>query len=31
VPLLGFAGVSLYGFLAPRVQPEEVAAVPQSI
>jgi FHS family L-fucose permease-like MFS transporter len=31
VPLLGFAGVSLYGFLAPRVQPEEVAAVPQNI
>src|SRR5207302_4137265 len=26
VPLVGFAGVGLYGFLAPRVQPKEVAA-----
>jgi FHS family L-fucose permease-like MFS transporter len=31
VPLLGFAGVGLYGFLAPRVQPKEVAAAPQVI
>ena len=29
VPLLGFIVVALYGFLAPRVQPREVAAVPQ--
>jgi FHS family L-fucose permease-like MFS transporter len=31
VPLLGFIVVALYGFLAPRVQPQEVAAVPQVI
>jgi len=31
VPLVGFAGVGLYGFLAPRVQPKEVAAAPQVI
>jgi MFS transporter, FHS family, L-fucose permease len=31
VPLVGFAGVSLYGFLAPRVQAREVEAVPQNI
>jgi FHS family L-fucose permease-like MFS transporter len=31
VPLLGFIVVALYGFLAPRVQPREVAAVPQVI
>ena len=31
VPLLGFAGVALYGFLAPRVQPKDVAAAPQVI
>ena len=31
VPLLGFVVVALYGFLAPRVQPAEVAAVPQSV
>jgi FHS family L-fucose permease-like MFS transporter len=28
VPALGFAGVGIYGFLAPRVQPKEVAAAP---
>jgi MFS transporter, FHS family, L-fucose permease len=28
VPAAGFAGVGLYGFLAPRVQPKEVAAAP---
>jgi FHS family L-fucose permease-like MFS transporter len=31
VPLLGFVVVALYGFLAPRVQPREVAAAPQLI
>jgi FHS family L-fucose permease-like MFS transporter len=31
VPLLGFIVVALYGFLAPRVQPKEVAAAPQVI
>src|SRR3981189_1099839 len=31
VPLLGFVVVALYGFLAPRVQPREVAAAPQVI
>jgi len=31
VPLVGFAGVSLYGFLAPRIQAREVEAVPQNI
>jgi MFS transporter, FHS family, L-fucose permease len=31
VPLVGFAGVGLYGFLAPRVQPKDVAAAPQVI
>jgi MFS transporter, FHS family, L-fucose permease len=31
VPLLGFIVVALYGFLAPRVQPREVAAVPQGV
>jgi MFS transporter, FHS family, L-fucose permease len=31
VPLLGFVVVALYGFLAPRVQPAEVGAVPQVI
>jgi len=31
VPLLGFIVVALYGFLAPRVQPQEVAAAPQVI
>jgi MFS transporter, FHS family, L-fucose permease len=31
VPLLGFVVVALYGFLAPRVQPAEVAAVPQGV
>jgi FHS family L-fucose permease-like MFS transporter len=31
VPLLGFVVVALYGFLAPRVQPTEVAASPQAI
>jgi FHS family L-fucose permease-like MFS transporter len=31
VPALGFAGVGLYGFLAPRVQPKEVAAAPMVI
>jgi MFS transporter, FHS family, L-fucose permease len=31
VPLLGFVVVALYGFLAPRVQPKEVAAVPQGV
>jgi MFS transporter, FHS family, L-fucose permease len=31
VPLVGFAVVALYGFLAPRVQPKEVAAAPQAI
>jgi MFS transporter, FHS family, L-fucose permease len=31
VPLLGFVVVGVYGFLAPRVQPAEVAAVPQVI
>jgi MFS transporter, FHS family, L-fucose permease len=31
VPLLGFIVVALYGFLAPRVQPREVAAFPQVI
>jgi FHS family L-fucose permease-like MFS transporter len=31
VPLAGFTGVGLYGFLAPRVQPREVAAAPQVI
>jgi FHS family L-fucose permease-like MFS transporter len=31
VPLLGFIVVALYGFLAPRVQPQELAAVPQVI
>src|SRR6266436_677746 len=31
VPLGGFAGVGLYGFLAPRVQPQDVAAAPQVI
>jgi FHS family L-fucose permease-like MFS transporter len=31
VPLLGFIVVALYGFLAPRVQPREVAAAPQVI
>jgi MFS transporter, FHS family, L-fucose permease len=31
VPLLGFIVVALYGFLAPRVQPKEVAALPQVI
>jgi FHS family L-fucose permease-like MFS transporter len=30
VPLLGFVVVALYGFLAPRVQPREVA-VPQAV
>lgn len=29
VPAFGYAGVSLYGFLARRVRPEEVVAVPQ--
>jgi FHS family L-fucose permease-like MFS transporter len=31
VPLVGFAGVSLYGFLAPRITAREVDAVPQNI
>ncbi len=31
VPLLGFIVVALYGFLAPRVQPKDVAAAPQVI
>jgi FHS family L-fucose permease-like MFS transporter len=31
VPLLGFIVVALYGFLAPRVQPKEVLAVPQGV
>jgi MFS transporter, FHS family, L-fucose permease len=31
VPLLGFIVVALYGFLVPRVQPREVAAVPQGV
>jgi FHS family L-fucose permease-like MFS transporter len=31
VPLLGFIVVALYGFLAPRIQPREAAAVPQVI
>jgi FHS family L-fucose permease-like MFS transporter len=31
VPLLGFIVVALYGFLAPRVQPKEVAVVPQGV
>jgi MFS transporter, FHS family, L-fucose permease len=31
VPLVGFAGVSLYGFLAPRIGAREVEAVPQNI
>jgi FHS family L-fucose permease-like MFS transporter len=31
VPLLGFVVVALYGFLAPRIQPKEVAAAPQVI
>jgi FHS family L-fucose permease-like MFS transporter len=31
VPLLGFVVVALYGFLAPRVQPKDVAAAPQVI
>jgi len=31
VPMVGFAGVGLYGFLAPRVQAKDVAAAPQVI
>jgi MFS transporter, FHS family, L-fucose permease len=31
VPLVGFAGVSLYGFLAPRITARELKAVPQNI
>ena len=31
VPLVGFAGVSLYGFLAPWIGAREVEAVPQNI
>src|SRR5271154_742544 len=31
VPLIGFAVVALYGFLAPRIQPREVAGAPQVI
>jgi FHS family L-fucose permease-like MFS transporter len=31
VPLIGFIVVALYGFLAPRVQPKELAAAPQVI
>jgi MFS transporter, FHS family, L-fucose permease len=31
VPLAGFIVVTLYGFLAPRVQPSEIAAVPQGV
>jgi MFS transporter, FHS family, L-fucose permease len=31
VPLLGFIVVALYGFLAPRVQPKDLAAAPQVI
>jgi FHS family L-fucose permease-like MFS transporter len=31
VPLLGFIVVAVYGFLAPRIQPQEVAAAPQVI
>jgi MFS transporter, FHS family, L-fucose permease len=31
VPLLGFIVVAAYGFLAPRVQPKEVEAVPQGV
>jgi MFS transporter, FHS family, L-fucose permease len=31
VPLLGFIVVALYGFLAPRVQPKDVAAAPQGV
>jgi MFS transporter, FHS family, L-fucose permease len=31
VPLAGFVVVALYGFLAPRVQPKELAAAPQVI
>jgi FHS family L-fucose permease-like MFS transporter len=31
VPLAGFVVVALYGFLAPRIQPSEVAVVPQGV
>jgi FHS family L-fucose permease-like MFS transporter len=31
VPLVGFAVVAVYGFLAPRIQPADVEAVPQNI
>jgi FHS family L-fucose permease-like MFS transporter len=31
VPLAGFVVVALYGFIAPRIQPSEVAAVPQGV
>ena len=31
VPLAGFVVVALYGFFAPRIRPEEIAAVPQGI
>jgi len=31
VPLAGFVVVALYGFLAPRVQPKEMAEAPQVI
>jgi MFS transporter, FHS family, L-fucose permease len=29
VPAIGFAGVALYGFLAGRIQPDEIALAPQ--
>ncbi|HXC96108.1 MAG TPA: L-fucose:H+ symporter permease [Edaphobacter sp.] len=31
VPLVGFAVVAVYGFLAPRVQPKDVASSPEAI
>jgi FHS family L-fucose permease-like MFS transporter len=31
VPLVGFVVVAVYGFLAPRIQPKDVAAAPQVV
>jgi MFS transporter, FHS family, L-fucose permease len=31
VPLAGFVVVALYGFMAPRIQPKDLAEAPQAL